>query len=42
MTIIIPTWVFWILGGVVGLLGLGLMIFGVMFILVFKDFRINF
>lgn len=30
MTITIPDWVFWILGGIGGLVALGLMIFGVL------------
>ncbi len=41
MTIVIPTWIFWILGGIGAIVALGLIYLGIMFIILFKDFKIN-
>lgn len=37
MTITIPAWVVWVLGGGIGLVLGGLMLLGILFLWVFKD-----
>lgn len=41
MTIVVPVWLLWLMGGVLGLVVLALAALGVMFVLMFKDFRLR-